>query len=211
MKRKIGRPSTAQGIDHTKVLTIAIKAFAEKGFEGTQMKAIADEAGCAKSLMHYHFKSKDNLWKQAVIHLSEKLMLRFESFRSQFKDVSGLPALKAYIRQLIYFSAEYPEFHKLVFYEMGVQSERADWIIDHILHPIHDKFEQIIKQYPGGELLLEVYPMANIASIMIGAANIYFTQSYQMAKMYGVNPFEKAQVEKHADIVIDLLFAKFQQ
>jgi hypothetical protein len=32
-----------------------------------------------------------------------------------------------------------------------------------------------------------------------------------MESMYGINPFEKKEIEKHADIVIDILFAKFKE
>ncbi|MEM1321836.1 MAG: TetR family transcriptional regulator [Bacteroidota bacterium] len=209
MNRRKGRPSTKQQIDHSKVLDIAVKAFAQKGFEGTQMKAIADEAGCAKSLMNYHFKNKDNLWQKSIIHLCEKLILRFEELRSHFKDLEGLPALKAYTRQLIYFSAEYPEFNKLISNEMGLKSERSDWIIENILQPIHLVFEQEDRMRIKGESILENYPVANLASIMIGATNIFFSHAYQMERMYGVNPFDKKEIEQHADIVIDLLFAKF--
>ncbi len=210
MERKKGRPSTKQQIDHEHILKIAIKFFAQKGYDGTQMKAIADEAGCAKSLMNYHFKNKNNLWQQAIIHLCGKLLTRFAELQSHFKDLEGLPALKAYTRQLIYFSAEYPEFNKLISNEMGVKSERSDWIIDNILQPIHLRFEQENKEKGGSNPLFQ-YPLANLASIMIGAVNIFFSHAYQIEKMYGINPFDKKEIEKHADIVIDLFTAKFEQ
>lgn len=44
-----------------KILKTAVKVFAQKGFEGARMDEIAKEANVPKSLIYYHFKSKDDL------------------------------------------------------------------------------------------------------------------------------------------------------
>lgn len=44
------------------VLNAARKIFTQKGFDGTRMQDIADEAGINKSLLHYYFRSKDKLF-----------------------------------------------------------------------------------------------------------------------------------------------------
>ena len=40
-----------------KILDAALKLFATKGFESTSVNAIAKEAGVAKGLIYYYFKS----------------------------------------------------------------------------------------------------------------------------------------------------------
>jgi TetR/AcrR family transcriptional regulator len=56
-----------------KILEAAKKVFHQKGFEGTRMQEIADEAGINKALLHYYFRTKENLF-DAV-------------FRSAFQDI----------------------------------------------------------------------------------------------------------------------------
>lgn len=212
IQRRPGRPSTKKQIDITRVLEISIQSFSNLGFDGTQMKTIADEAGYSKSLMNYHFGNKENLWKQSILHLGSKLKQRLEEVHSYFKDLNGLAAVKAYTRQFIYFSAEHPELYKLVFHEMCTKTDRASWLMDNILKPIHTQFEMESKALDTeGELVFKDLPVANFSSIMIGAANVFFIHAFQMEKMYGIDPNKKSEIEKHADIVIDLLFAKFQQ
>lgn len=46
-----------------KILAAAKKVFHRKGFEGTRMQEIADEAGINKALLHYYFRSKENLFE----------------------------------------------------------------------------------------------------------------------------------------------------
>lgn len=48
-----------------KILEAAKKVFHRKGYEGSRMQEIADEAGINKALLHYYFRSKEKLF-QAV-------------------------------------------------------------------------------------------------------------------------------------------------
>lgn len=44
-----------------RILQTAVKIFAEKSFEGSRIEEIAREAKVPKSLIYYHFKSKDEI------------------------------------------------------------------------------------------------------------------------------------------------------
>jgi AcrR family transcriptional regulator len=48
-----------------RILEAAKRVFHCKGFDGARMQEIADEAGVNKSLVHYYYRNKDNLF-QAV-------------------------------------------------------------------------------------------------------------------------------------------------
>lgn len=47
-----------------KILEAARKVFETKGYNGTRMQKIADEAGISKASLHYYFRSKDNLFEK---------------------------------------------------------------------------------------------------------------------------------------------------
>src|SRR5436309_15049875 len=44
-----------------KILQAAFTVLARQGYENTSIKDIAEEAGVAQGLVHYHFKSKQQL------------------------------------------------------------------------------------------------------------------------------------------------------
>ena len=46
------------------ILEVAEKLFVEKGFAGTKTTEIADEAGVNHALLHYYFRTKENLFNQ---------------------------------------------------------------------------------------------------------------------------------------------------
>ena len=48
-----------------RILEAAKRVFHAKGYDGARMQEIADEAGVNKSLVHYYYRNKDNLF-QAV-------------------------------------------------------------------------------------------------------------------------------------------------
>src|ERR1700683_3342139 len=50
------------------ILNAAIAEFAERGFEGASIRAIADRLGLQHPLITYHYRRKDILWRGAGEH-----------------------------------------------------------------------------------------------------------------------------------------------
>lgn len=49
-----------------KILKAAKSEFAERGFTGARMNAIAQRANCNQALIHYYFKTKENLYVEVL-------------------------------------------------------------------------------------------------------------------------------------------------
>ena len=56
-----------------RILTSAEAVFAEAGFEGAGMKAIAARAEVSQGLLHYHFGSKEKLYEEVIRARSRKI------------------------------------------------------------------------------------------------------------------------------------------
>lgn len=77
------RQATERDADsRSRILNSAITLFAERGFDGTATKAIADHAGVPNALLFYYFPSKEHLledvlkgetWYDAFLRLLETL------------------------------------------------------------------------------------------------------------------------------------------
>ncbi len=73
-KKSGQRPSQEvdAGEDTTnRIVSAATRLFAERGYEGTSTKEICDAAGVNIAAIHYHFDSKENLYR----HIIERFML----------------------------------------------------------------------------------------------------------------------------------------
>ncbi len=49
-----------------KIIDAALTLFAEKGFNGTKTKEIAEAAGTSEPLIFWHFKSKEEIYREAL-------------------------------------------------------------------------------------------------------------------------------------------------
>ncbi len=82
-----------------KILSAAVRAFAEKGFNGVSVDEIAKRAGVKKALIYYYFPSKDELfrevWEKSLDELENHLFSEIEGEGSYMKKIKGF--LKAYI------------------------------------------------------------------------------------------------------------------
>jgi AcrR family transcriptional regulator len=54
-----------------RILSAALSAFAERGFEGATTREIAAAAGVPHGLITYHYESKQALWEAAVDRSAE--------------------------------------------------------------------------------------------------------------------------------------------
>lgn len=57
-----------------KILRGATALFGRCGYHGTSLHDIAREAGVSKSLLHYHFESKEHLFMEAQLELLRELL-----------------------------------------------------------------------------------------------------------------------------------------
>jgi TetR/AcrR family transcriptional repressor of bet genes len=55
-----------------------LKVMAEQGYDGASINAIAEAAGLASGIVHYHFGSKQEILLALIEHLSERLRQRYE-------------------------------------------------------------------------------------------------------------------------------------
>jgi TetR/AcrR family transcriptional regulator len=58
--------STAPGDTETRILSAARREFIAKGQDGARMQVIANEAGVNKALLHYYYRSKENLYRKVL-------------------------------------------------------------------------------------------------------------------------------------------------
>lgn len=64
---------TERGSGIERIRDAAIDLFGERGFRGTSLKAIAEEAGVSQALIVHHFGSKDGLRAACTHHVAEEV------------------------------------------------------------------------------------------------------------------------------------------
>ena len=84
----------------TDILAVATRLFAQRGYDGTSLQAIAEDVGMRKPSLLYHFPSKMDLWEAVIGDLLERWQTRLpevlavattgqDRFSALFDEVSG--------------------------------------------------------------------------------------------------------------------------
>jgi AcrR family transcriptional regulator len=49
------------------IVAAALRLFAERGYDGSSLQAIADESGLTKAAVYYHFRTKDEILRAVLV------------------------------------------------------------------------------------------------------------------------------------------------
>lgn len=94
-----------------KIYEAARTIFIQKGMEGARMQEIADAAEINKALLHYYFRSKENLFKGVFKDIFSKFLLKTqESIKSDISDKEKIIGLIDSYIELIHANPYVPQF-----------------------------------------------------------------------------------------------------
>jgi AcrR family transcriptional regulator len=107
------------------ILEVAEILFLEKGFDATSTTQIAKAVGCNQALVHYYYRTKDNLFNTIF-------ETKFKNFFSKVFDISGMNAMSfldkvKYIVETHYdLLSENPKLPMLILNELSRKKQNID-------------------------------------------------------------------------------------
>ena len=132
--------STKDGSMEEKIRAAAERLFLEKGFALTSTTEIAKEAGCNQALVHYYFRTKDQLFD---ILFEEKAKLFFSSILEiSDEDIPFMEKLRRKISAHYDLILENPRLPFLIFNELLTNANRLESIKSVIAPVITKVFAQ---------------------------------------------------------------------
>jgi AcrR family transcriptional regulator len=140
------------------ILNAAIEQFAERGFEGASIRAIADRLGLQHPLITYHYRSKDILWRAAAEHAFAQIRTEWDQSAQQ-SSLSALARLRQEYSALFRYTVAFPEFHRFLRQETLTNNPRLKWVAQRVLAPLLERLlPQIVEAQKKG-LLPRVDPI----------------------------------------------------
>lgn len=137
------------------ILKAAEELFLEHGFEATSTVKIAKTVGCNQALVHYYFRTKDNLFNT----IFESKFKRFFEKTFDMVDLSN----KSFSEKILYFAdshfnllLENPNLPKLILKELARKPENIRSLYDK-LHMLPEKLiaamnHELTKAVEAGEV-----------------------------------------------------------
>jgi len=75
---------SGEGDLKARLLLSALSHFAAKGYDGVQVKEVAEEAGVSKPTLYYHFGSKEGLFRQLCLVSLSSMAVRIQAMVDPF-------------------------------------------------------------------------------------------------------------------------------
>lgn len=139
-------------ISEEKILEAARKVFSQRGFFGTRMQEIANEAGINKAMLHYYYRSKDNLFEAVFRDAAKKIFSRLLPNIMENDSIEEL--LKDFIRKYIRALIDNPYLPAFVLHEINHNPERLTDIFDEAINlNLAPFFEKIKSEILNGRFI----------------------------------------------------------
>lgn len=198
------RASAGVGRTPNAILEAALGVFAREGFDGASIPAIAKAADIGHPLVHYHFGSKENLWRTAVDYAFGDLAQSIAVLEAAAISLEPVDALKLLCRGFAQFTARHPLHTLIIFNELRTGGDRFDWLIERYLRPLHARLDAVIAAAVATGRIRPV-PAAHLSSIVIGAAAHFFGAAPLIARLYDIDVQDPEVIEAHATWAVEIL------
>jgi TetR/AcrR family transcriptional regulator len=182
-----------------RILSAALAAFAERGFDGASTREIAAAAGVPQGLVTYHYASKQALWEAAVDWVFGELSRELDTAAEALRDVTPAERWRAVIKRFARFAARRPEFHRFMTHEGAHDGPRLRWLVERHVRRLYERSVGMIRAAAPS------LDAAHFHYVLIGAVTHLFAVAPEVERVTGRDPRTPERVETHASAVVDWL------
>ncbi len=198
-------PTRKESSARDRILEAALAEFANRGFDGATTRAIARAAGVTQPLLHYHFETKETLWRAAVDRAFRSQQAAFAGIAAELRDLAPAARTRVLVRRFIAYCAQQPELGRLVVHEGARSSPRLTWLVEEHLRPL---FQTLWEDVRAGarEGWAKAVPPQHLIFVVHAAAAYLFNVPAMARQVFDMDVRTPETVEAHAEVLIELLF-----
>jgi TetR/AcrR family transcriptional regulator len=199
--RRRGRTSK---ISRERILDASLVEFAKHGYEGATTASVARRIGVTQPLIHYHFGSKEALWRAAVELAFSQMAGLLEDMNEESHGGDPRQRMREIARRFVRFSAKHPEVSRLIIAESAVPGPRLEWMTEKHLRPLIRRVEQTFRAGRDAGIVKDL-SLESLIFVFLGALPHFFDGAPLIGLLWGIDPADEEHVEKYADTLIEVL------
>ncbi|MEM7281506.1 MAG: TetR/AcrR family transcriptional regulator [Pseudomonadota bacterium] len=191
--------STKSENTRLKLIDAGVCLFAQQGYEATSTRQVQEAAAVQRNLITYHFGSKEEFWKACMTTLFDRMTSEMATALEQAKDIEPRERIRFLVRRYVRASAAHPEIPRIMFDEGRADNWRLDWLVENYSQPFFQIVSGVYAQSKSNAIQL-YYLLVSCASV--------FAMAPEYQRLSGVDPFGEEEIDKHANLMAELLTAK---
>ena len=188
-------------VTQEKLLDAAIEAFSENGFKGTSTRDIAERAGVHHPLITYHFKNKDQLWRESADRIFRAFNISLVKAMAEVPDVDPKARAEAFVRTYVHFSRSQPALHKVILREASYPSDRLDWLVENHLRPLFDEVHKALLELQGLGIAVPGSAALLFNMIRVSAGGL-LALKLELKGTSGIDLDNDEEIDELADLII---------
>lgn len=189
-----------------RILLAAVNEFAKKGFDGASTSGIARKAKVTQPLVHYHFETKENLWRETVGY-SFNIVHDALGTEDDHAGLSPRERFVSMVRRYVWFNAQHPEFGRMILMEGSTAGPRLSWMINDFLRPLYHTLSDALKEGQQEGWAKPDMSVELVTFFLAGAASTTYQMPEAARELYGLDVHDEATIHRHADALVEVLIS----
>lgn len=187
------------------ILDASLNEFAERGFDGASMRRIGERAGLEFTLIKYHFRSKDALWRAVAEHAFGQIEALWDEAIPTDSEMSAAERVKTEFRTFLRFTVGHTAFHHFMLRENQGSSPRLAWLVDKLLKKTMSRIVPQIRQAQAEGALIQADP-ALVYYALIGMSSVLSSLNGEMSATIGFSLDDTRSVDAYWQLVERAMF-----
>lgn len=202
---KAGRPINAKPEQQReKILLAALAEFSQRGFSGTSLRTIAQQAGVAHGLIRHYFQGKEELFHSAADYLFGEMATSLAQAAEQAVPEDPVGQLVLQIRAYVRMSSRLPHMAGFLMQAGLDGGEHFDYVIEKYVRPLQELSLAPYRQAVAGGLMHNMNPNF-VFLIATHAATAPFANLALRQALADAQASDETQVEEYAETLISIL------
>jgi TetR/AcrR family transcriptional regulator len=200
-QRRRGRTSK---VSRERILDASLLEFAKHGYEGATTASVARRIGVTQPLIHYHFGSKESLWRAAVEMAFSQVSSLLEGMGGAVPGEDPRDRLRLIVRRIVRFSSEHPEVSRLIIAESAIPGPRLEWMTEKHIRPLIGRLDEVFRQGRDAGIVKPL-SLESLVFLFLGALPHFFDGAPLIGLLWGFDPASPEHVADYADTLVEVL------
>lgn len=198
-----GRPRAGEELDGTSLLSVALDAFAESGYEGTSVRELSRRLGVSHALLTARFGSKEGLWFAAMEHALAEVERSWEQVVHS-PGIDDLEALRQGIIGQVQFTAAHPQVQRIMDHEGAIDSPRVRFVFERFVSPLRPAVEQLLTRLADAGRIRPI-PYATLHFLAVAGGGAPYAKPVEAMLLGAPAEPSEREIRSHAETVADVL------